>query len=37
LFRCEEVQNELWSGMDNINIYNILEDCHYEPNTGTDA
>lgn len=32
--RCEEIQNELWAGMDNVNIYNILEDCHYEPTTG---
>jgi hypothetical protein len=29
--RCEQEQNEAWSLADDLNIYNILEECHYEP------
>lgn len=28
--RCDEAQNEVWTSLDNINIYNILEKCHFE-------
>lgn len=32
---CDQLQGDLWAGIDEINIYNILEDCHYEPTKHT--